>query len=147
MSELLFHTALVSILNSDDDFSELIGKRLFPSEATNNSSEEIYVVYDQISGEDDKTHSGDTKTPVSVMEFKIYAPSARERLRVSDVLSSALARAEHTTTPPGFLLSSVDKEYVYDTKETVTREKAGRRILYRRLVNYRIRWQDISETS
>jgi hypothetical protein len=146
MSDLLLHTKIVEILNENPAFTVLVGKRLFPSEASNNSSEEVYVVYDQIAGEDDKTHQGDTETPVSVFEFKIYSPSARGRLEVSDALNSALVTSE-LTERAGFALSSVDREYVYDSKESVTREKAGRRVLYRRLVNYRVRWQDKSAIS
>ena len=146
MSDLILHEKLIEILNSDSEFLSLTGKRIFPSEAANNSSEEIYIVYDQIAGDDDKTHQGDTATPTSVIEFKIYSPSARGRLEVSDSLYKALVASEHTERE-GFKVSSIDREYVYDSKETVTREKAGKRLLYRRLVNYRIRWQYINPSN
>ena len=146
MSDLKLQTEIVRVLNSDARVSLLLGKRVFPSEAINESSEEEYLVYDQISGDDEKTHDGDTDTPISVLEFKIYSPSARGRLRVADAVRLAFREAEGGTNG-GIYLASLTREYVYDSKETVTREKAGKRTLYRRLVNYRIRWQDKTETS
>ncbi len=140
MSDLVLHTNIVAILNEDAALDALLDGRISPSEASNNSSELAYLIYDQISGNDDKTHDGDADTPEAVIEFKIFAPSARNRFEVADALKAALRAAEGVLRA-GFFLSSVTQEYAFDGTETVTRESGGKRSLFRRLVNYRVKWQ------
>tara|TARA_R110000796_G_scaffold173868_1_gene290817 strand:+ start:7567 stop:8004 length:438 start_codon:yes stop_codon:yes gene_type:complete len=142
MSDELLHTGLYSLLTTDAPLVAIVGTRLYSSGAENQSSEEVYIVFDEISSRDEKSHDGDTETPVSTFEFKIYAPTPILRLRASDALLDALRGAEKTTNGSLLYFSSITREYLYDATAEVTRENGGKRKLFRRLANFRIQWQD-----
>ena len=141
MSEYKFQAATIDYLKNHAALLPLVGNRYHPSEAKDQKAGEAYIVYDQIGNDDPFNHAGDLGTPTALLELKIYAPTPSLRLQVSDALKVAFDQRGKRTIS-GIYVANASREYVYDSKAEVTGEDGAARVSYRRLVNFRIRWQD-----